>query len=209
MSPLISYLDLAAERGRQQIERATAREERVSETVGTGGSEPGGLEALVARLVEPDLHEHFTGSDRVLEEKTLLALREGLADVGYGKVPIDVIDGRRGIELRLCLGANLSGALKRFRVVVVVELGEDVEDGVLSLCPLRQTVDTVERRTLEVLQAIRPAVVNRKSWGGNRSWWGPRSQAVAMSVIRTARQQGVDPIELMATAQCEREPTPA
>jgi len=45
-----------------------------------------------------------------------------------------------------------------------------------------------------------------QKWGGNRSWRGGRAQEVAMSVIRTARQQGVDPIELMAAAR--REPTP-
>ena len=55
--------------------------------------------------------------------------------------------------------------------------------------------------------AIRPAVVNRKSWGGNRSWRGARTQQVTMSVIGTARQQGVDPIELIAAAQRETEPT--
>lgn len=64
----------------------------------------------------------------------------------------------------------------------------------------------VEATNWRAEQAIRPAVVNRKSWGGNRSWRGARTQQVAMSVIRTARQQGVDPIELMAAAQREREP---
>jgi transposase len=38
-------------------------------------------------------------------------------------------------------------------------------------------------------QALRPAIVNRKSWGGNRTLNGARTQQVAMSVIRTARQQ--------------------
>ena len=55
-------------------------------------------------------------------------------------------------------------------------------------------------------QALRPAVVNRKSWGGNRSWAGAHTQEVTMSVIRTARQQGLDPVELIVQAQ--RAPTP-
>jgi transposase len=63
----------------------------------------------------------------------------------------------------------------------------------------------VEATNWRAEQAIRPAVVNRKSWGGNRSWRGARTQQVAMSVIRTARQQRVDPIELMAAAQREPE----
>jgi transposase len=44
-------------------------------------------------------------------------------------------------------------------------------------------------------QAIRPAVVNRKQWGGNKSARGAETQQVLMSVIRSARQQGRDPAE--------------
>lgn len=55
-------------------------------------------------------------------------------------------------------------------------------------------------------QALRPAIVNRKSWGGNRSWQGARTQQITMSVIRTARQQNIDPLELMASVQHSREP---
>ena len=50
-------------------------------------------------------------------------------------------------------------------------------------------------------QALRPAIVNRKSWGGNRTAKGARTQQTVMSVIRTARQQSVDPVELMVSAQ--------
>jgi transposase len=50
-------------------------------------------------------------------------------------------------------------------------------------------------------QALRPAVVNRKSWGGNRTKQGALTQQITMSVIRTARQQGIDPLELMASVQ--------
>jgi transposase len=56
-------------------------------------------------------------------------------------------------------------------------------------------------------QALRPAIVNRKSWGGNRTNAGAHTQVIAMSVIRTARQQHLDPIELMAAAQHQRTPT--
>ncbi len=55
-------------------------------------------------------------------------------------------------------------------------------------------------------QALRPAIVNRKSWGGNRTWQGARTQQITMSVIRTARQQNIDPVELMAAAQRCRAP---
>jgi transposase len=58
-------------------------------------------------------------------------------------------------------------------------------------------------------QAIRPAVVNRKHWGGNRTWRGADTQQVLMSVIRTARQQNVDPITLLTDLQRQSEPRAA
>ena len=42
-------------------------------------------------------------------------------------------------------------------------------------------------------QALRPAIVNRESWGGNRTDRGARTQQSTMSVIRTARRQNIDP----------------
>jgi hypothetical protein len=41
---------------------------------------------------------------------------------------------------------------------------------------------------------LRPAVVNRKSCGGNRSWNGAHSQAVLMSILRTCHQHHLDPL---------------
>jgi transposase len=58
-------------------------------------------------------------------------------------------------------------------------------------------------------QAIRPAVVNRKHWGGNRTWHGADTQQVLMSVIRTARQQNTDPIALLRNLQRQPVPTTA
>jgi transposase len=64
----------------------------------------------------------------------------------------------------------------------------------------------VEATNWRAEQALRPAIVNRKSWGGNRTPNGARTQQITMSVIRTARQQKIDPLELMATAQRSRAP---
>jgi transposase len=58
-------------------------------------------------------------------------------------------------------------------------------------------------------QAIRPAVVNRKNWGGNRTDHGAHAQQTLMSVIRTARQQQVCPIALLADVQRHRIPAPS
>lgn len=44
-------------------------------------------------------------------------------------------------------------------------------------------------------QGVRPAVVNRKVWGGNRTWRGAATQSRIMSVLRTAGQQGIDAID--------------
>jgi transposase len=48
----------------------------------------------------------------------------------------------------------------------------------------------VEPTNWEGEQAIRPAVVNRKVWGGNRTWAGARAQEVLMSVLQTCKRIG-------------------
>lgn len=46
-------------------------------------------------------------------------------------------------------------------------------------------------------QAIRPAVVNRKVWGGNRTWPGARWQSILMSIIRTCEQRGASAFDFL------------
>jgi transposase len=58
-------------------------------------------------------------------------------------------------------------------------------------------------------QAIRPAVVNRKSWGGNRTPHGADVQQTLMSVIRTSRQQDVCPIKLLTDLQLQAASAPS
>lgn len=59
-------------------------------------------------------------------------------------------------------------------------------------------------------RAIRPAVVTRKTCGGgNRQWSGARATAILLSVLRTAGQQGRDPIPILAHLLRQREPTVA
>jgi transposase len=55
-------------------------------------------------------------------------------------------------------------------------------------------------------QAIRPAVVNRKVCGGNRTWNGAFAQERIMSVLFTARRQGLDILDLLAQALHATEP---
>ena len=51
-------------------------------------------------------------------------------------------------------------------------------------------------------QAMRPAAVNRKVWGGNRTAAGAHAQSVLMTVLRTARQQLRDTLRLLADLLC-------
>ena len=47
-------------------------------------------------------------------------------------------------------------------------------------------------------QAIRPAVVNRKVWGGNRTEDGAKAQGVLMSVLRTCWQAGRSALDFVS-----------
>lgn len=51
-------------------------------------------------------------------------------------------------------------------------------------------------------QAMRPAVVNRKVWGGNRTRRGAAAQAVLTSVLRTCRQRECDPVRHLVRTLC-------
>jgi hypothetical protein len=71
------------------------------------------------------------------------------------------------------------------------------------------TVPGIAATNWRAEQAIRPAVVNRNSWGGNRTSHGAHVQQTLMSVIRTSRQQNVCPITLLQDLQRYRTPTPS
>lgn len=47
-------------------------------------------------------------------------------------------------------------------------------------------------------QAIRPAVVNRKVWGGNRTPAGALAQSILMSILVTLRQNRQDPLAFLS-----------
>ena len=47
--------------------------------------------------------------------------------------------------------------------------------------------------------AIRPMVVARKTWGGNRTWNGAKTQQILVSVLRTCWQQGKDAFQQLVT----------
>ena len=49
-------------------------------------------------------------------------------------------------------------------------------------------------------QELRPAVVNRKVWGGNRTWQGAATQSVLMTLLATCRRQNANAIDFLAQA---------
>ena len=51
-------------------------------------------------------------------------------------------------------------------------------------------------------QALRPAVVNRKVWGGSRTWAGARAQSVLMSVLQTAKLLATDSMHFLSRLLC-------
>lgn len=65
---------------------------------------------------------------------------------------------------------------------------------------------TIDATNWRAEQAIRPAVVTRKVWGGNRTWAGADTQHTLATVIRTALQRHLDPHLLLASML--QSPTP-
>ena len=55
-------------------------------------------------------------------------------------------------------------------------------------------------------QSIRPAVVNRKVWGGNRTWLGAWAQSVLTSVIGTCLLRRIDPLGFFIEALTSPQP---
>lgn len=68
------------------------------------------------------------------------------------------------------------------------------------------TVDGVEATNWRAEQAIRPIVVTRKVWGGNRTWNGARAQEIVCSVLQTCRLQDQDAQTILAHLLCAPAP---
>jgi transposase len=56
----------------------------------------------------------------------------------------------------------------------------------------------VEPTNWEAEQATRPAVVNRKVWGGNRTWPGAKAQEVLMSVLQTCQRVALPALDFVS-----------
>jgi transposase len=58
--------------------------------------------------------------------------------------------------------------------------------------------DNLEATNWPAEQAIRPAVVNRKVFGGNRTWTGAHALEVLASLFATCRQNAIDALTLLS-----------
>jgi transposase len=132
----------------------------------------------------------------------------------------------REVKEILLAGLDARGLSKKKRLEVVADLTERVQllgeqarpydENRKLVAHLTNKIDAlfsylthpgVDATDWRAEQAVRPAVVNRKLWGGNRTWRRAGTQGRIMSALRTAVQQGLDPIELLV--QLARAPDPA
>jgi len=66
----------------------------------------------------------------------------------------------------------------------------------------------IEATNWRAEQALRPAVVNRKVWGGNRTERGAEAQGILMTIWQTARLRGVDPMHWLSRRLRSPDATP-
>jgi transposase len=60
----------------------------------------------------------------------------------------------------------------------------------------------IEATNWQAEQALRPAVVNRKVWGGNRTMAGAQAQQILMSVLETCRRQTRSLLDYVSQTLC-------
>lgn len=58
--------------------------------------------------------------------------------------------------------------------------------------------ENIEASNWPAEQAIRPAVVNRKVFGGNRTWTGAHALEILASLFATCRQNAIDALDLLS-----------
>jgi transposase len=68
---------------------------------------------------------------------------------------------------------------------------------------------TLEATNWRAEQALRPAIVNRKVWGGNRTPRGAETQQILSSVIQTARARDLHPRDVLVELLRAPQPTVA
>jgi len=133
--------------------------------------------------------------------KQALAVRDRFLAEELTVRGVGVLRGRLEAELdRLITPVKSHAANERFAKF----LRNHAEQLFTFLRPERLGV--VEATNWRAEQAIRPAVVNRKVWGGNRTQRGADAQATLSTVLVTLAQQAIDPVQWLAGARQSVEP---
>jgi len=60
----------------------------------------------------------------------------------------------------------------------------------------------VEPSNWEAEQAIRPVVVNRRVWGGNRTWVGARAEEALLTVLQSCKRIGRSGLDFVSQTLC-------
>lgn len=64
----------------------------------------------------------------------------------------------------------------------------------------------IDATNYQAEQALRPAVVNRKIWGGNRTVVGAVAQAILMTILFTARKNDREALDFLSCQLCSPQP---
>ncbi len=129
-----------------------------------------------------------------------LALRDRFAEGEIGEHGLAVARGRLEAELeRLVFPTKTNRGNQRLATFFWNHL-----DDVFTFLWL----PGVDATNWRAEQAIRPAVVNRKVWGGNRTWRGAKAQSILMSVLQTCHQRTLDTVDYLSRSLCAPHPPP-
>ena len=101
-------------------------------------------------------------------------------------------EARDGFETRLLALVRRRRAVPDY-ATLADHLGNHFEEWFTFLSNPR-----VEATNWQAEQALRPAVVNRKVWGGNRTTAGATAQGVLMSVLETCRRQARSALDYLS-----------
>jgi transposase len=135
---------------------------------------------------------------RLLQDAMRLRERRDAKEISEHGLRVAI--GRLGSRLdRLLSGTRSNRANRRF----AQHLEKHREE--LFTFLLHRGVDATNWRAE---QALRPAVVNRKVWGGNRTWRGAEAQSILMTVLQTCLRKGRSSIDDISTVLRGRTPRP-
>lgn len=131
--------------------------------------------------------------DQVLATmKVALAVRDGTADLPAAERAVHRADAAENLE------AHLESLVSKPQTDIVSDrLANHVWNHLGEWFTFLE-VDGLDATNWRAEQAIRPGVVNRKVWGGNRTPRGARAQGVLTSILATCAQAARDSIDFFA-----------